>query len=346
MSARRAGRVDTRPRPARLRHRRRPRDRPDLPPRRRAARVRRLPAARRPEGPRPAHRLLRRLRRDRRGGRGGTAPRDPDVAGQPRLGRPARRRRRRAGRCQRGRRATCSRSWREQYADDVAGGRAGRDGRAARRRVRRRRGDGPVAGRDYHLPAGAGRSPTRGPTCVTALTLTTAGRGDRRRPGGRARPACPVSVGFTVETDGRLPDGTTLRAAVEAVDDVGPPDWFVVNCAHPSHVAAALADAGPWVERIGGTRVNASALQPRRARRGRRRSTRATRVALGPRPGRARGDAARAARRRRLLRHRRPARRGDVGGHDPAGVTGGVRRRRGTGPKGCGRPCRSSCHSR
>ena len=47
----------------------------------------------------------------------------------------------------------------------------------------------------------------------------------------------PVSVGFTVETDGRLPDGTTLRAAVEAVDDVAPPDWFVVNCAHPSHVA-------------------------------------------------------------------------------------------------------------
>ncbi len=69
-----------------------------------------------------------------------------------------------------------------------------------------------------------------------------------------------MSVGFTVETDGRLPDGTTLQAAVEAVDDVSPPDWFVVNCAHPSHVAAALADAGPWLERIGGTRVNASAL--------------------------------------------------------------------------------------
>ena len=70
----------------------------------------------------------------------------------------------------------------------------------------------------------------------------------------------PVSVGFTVETDGRLPDGTTLRAAVEAVDEAAPPDWFVVNCAHPSHVAAGLADAGPWLERIGGTRVNASAL--------------------------------------------------------------------------------------
>jgi homocysteine S-methyltransferase len=69
-----------------------------------------------------------------------------------------------------------------------------------------------------------------------------------------------VTLGFTVETDGRLPDGTALRAAVEAVDDVAPPDWFVLNCAHPSHVAVALADAGPWLERIGGTRVNASAL--------------------------------------------------------------------------------------
>jgi len=70
----------------------------------------------------------------------------------------------------------------------------------------------------------------------------------------------PVGISFTVETDGRLPDGTPLRAAVEAVDEAAPPDWFVVNCAHPAHVAAALADAGPWLERIGGTRVNASAL--------------------------------------------------------------------------------------
>ena len=128
------------------------------------------------------------------------------------------------------------------------------------------RGDGYVVGeemdpweaRDYHLPQ-ARAFADAGADLVSSLTLTTVNEAI-----GVALAAgevgLPVSVGFTVETDGRLPDGTTLRAAVGAVDDVAPPDWFVVNCAHPSHVAAAVADAGPWLERIGGTRVNASAL--------------------------------------------------------------------------------------
>ena len=127
------------------------------------------------------------------------------------------------------------------------------------------RGDGYVPGeamdpwqaRDYHLPQ-ARVFADEGADLLTALTLTTADEAIGVVLAGRES-GLPVSVGFTVETDGRLPDGTTLRAAVEGVDDVSPPDWFVVNCAHPSHVAAALADAGPWVERIGGTRVNASA---------------------------------------------------------------------------------------
>ena len=128
------------------------------------------------------------------------------------------------------------------------------------------RGDGYVAGevmdpweaRDYHRPQ-VRVFADEGADLVTSLTLTTASEAI-----GIVLAAdevgLPVSVGFTVETDGRLPDGSTLRDAVEAVDAAGSPDWFVVNCAHPSHVAAALADAGPWVERIGGTRVNASAL--------------------------------------------------------------------------------------
>jgi homocysteine S-methyltransferase len=128
------------------------------------------------------------------------------------------------------------------------------------------RGDGYVAGeemdpweaRDYHLPQ-ARAFADAGADLVSSLTLTTVNEAiGVALAAGEA--GLPVSVGFTVETDGRLPDGTTLRAAVGAVDDVAPPDWFVVNCAHPSHVAAAVADAGPWLERIGGTRVNASAL--------------------------------------------------------------------------------------
>jgi homocysteine S-methyltransferase len=128
------------------------------------------------------------------------------------------------------------------------------------------RGDGYVAGEamhpeqacDYHLPqvrvfADAGAA------LVSALTLTTAEEAVGIVLAARDV-GLPVTVAFTVETDGRLPDGTTVREAIEAVDAAAPPDHFAVNCAHPSHVARALADAGPWVERIVGTRVNASAL--------------------------------------------------------------------------------------
>jgi homocysteine S-methyltransferase len=33
----------------------------------------------------------------------------------------------------------------------------------------------------------------------------------------------------------------------------------MVNCAHPTHIALALAEPGPWRERIRGLRYNASA---------------------------------------------------------------------------------------
>jgi len=58
---------------------------------------------------------------------------------------------------------------------------------------------------------------------------------------------------------GRLPDGTTLAEAIEAVDAVAPPAYFLVNCAHPSHILRGLDD-GPWRDRIGGLRVNASTM--------------------------------------------------------------------------------------
>jgi S-methylmethionine-dependent homocysteine/selenocysteine methylase len=146
----------------------------------------------------------------------------------------------------------------EQFADDVpAVVLAGQVGP---------RGDGYVVGegmsawqaRDYHRPQ-VRVFADEGVDLVTSLTLTTVAEGVGVVLAAR-EVGLPVTVGFTVETDGRLPDGTPLRAAVAAVDEVAPPDWFVVNCAHPSHVAAALADAGPWLERIGGTRVNASSL--------------------------------------------------------------------------------------
>lgn len=69
----------------------------------------------------------------------------------------------------------------------------------------------------------------------------------------------PVGISFTVETDGRLPDGTPLGAAITAVDAAAAPDWYGVNCAHPTHVTPAL-DGGEWQQRIQVFRPNASTL--------------------------------------------------------------------------------------
>ena len=72
----------------------------------------------------------------------------------------------------------------------------------------------------------------------------------------------PIAISFTVETDGRLPSGQTLRSAIEQVDAEtgGAAMYFMINCAHPTHFESALADEGPWLERIGGLRANASTL--------------------------------------------------------------------------------------
>lgn len=69
----------------------------------------------------------------------------------------------------------------------------------------------------------------------------------------------PVAISFTVETDGRLPDGTPLVHAIQATDEAAAPDYFLVNCAHPVHIGQGLTE-GPWLERIHGLRVNASQL--------------------------------------------------------------------------------------
>jgi S-methylmethionine-dependent homocysteine/selenocysteine methylase len=69
----------------------------------------------------------------------------------------------------------------------------------------------------------------------------------------------PVAVSFTVETDGRLPDGSTLTEAFTAVETAAPADYYGVNCAHPAHVRAGLG-GGAWQERLTFFRPNASVL--------------------------------------------------------------------------------------
>jgi S-methylmethionine-dependent homocysteine/selenocysteine methylase len=74
------------------------------------------------------------------------------------------------------------------------------------------------------------------------------------------RAELPVAISFTVETDGRLPTGMPLRAAVEQVDDAtsGHPCYYMINCAHPAHFEHVLAEGGSWRDRIRGLRANAS----------------------------------------------------------------------------------------
>ena len=70
----------------------------------------------------------------------------------------------------------------------------------------------------------------------------------------------PVVISFTVETDGRLPTGQTLKDAIEQVDreTSNAPAYYMLNCAHPTHFSGALRRGEAWVSRLRGIRANAS----------------------------------------------------------------------------------------
>jgi len=71
----------------------------------------------------------------------------------------------------------------------------------------------------------------------------------------------PVTIAFTVETDGKLPSGESLAKAITEVDELtaGYTTHFMINCAHPSHFIGDLQQGQEsWIDRIGGIRANAS----------------------------------------------------------------------------------------
>lgn len=72
----------------------------------------------------------------------------------------------------------------------------------------------------------------------------------------------PVAIMFTVEVDGSLPSGDALGDAIERVDAAtgGSVAYFGINCAHPSHLPAALFDGAEWTRRVRSYRANASRL--------------------------------------------------------------------------------------
>ena len=94
---------------------------------------------------------------------------------------------------------------------------------------------------------------------ITAMTLTYPDEAI-----GIARAArdveMPVVLSFTLETDGNLPDGSTLATAIQAVDDATDayPAYYMINCAHPSHFATVLEPNARWTDRIRAVRSNSS----------------------------------------------------------------------------------------
>jgi S-methylmethionine-dependent homocysteine/selenocysteine methylase len=70
----------------------------------------------------------------------------------------------------------------------------------------------------------------------------------------------PAVISFTLETDGRLPSGQPLGAAIEEVDreTQNGPAYYMINCAHPSHFKHVLQTDAAWKERIHAVRANAS----------------------------------------------------------------------------------------
>jgi len=98
-----------------------------------------------------------------------------------------------------------------------------------------------------------------GADMITAVTMTYA---DEAIGITRAAQAAgvPVAISFTVETDGKLPDGTSLRDAISVVDVAteAAPVYYMINCAHPSHFEHVLDQDADWMDRVFGVRANAS----------------------------------------------------------------------------------------
>ena len=94
---------------------------------------------------------------------------------------------------------------------------------------------------------------------VTAYTLTYASEAVGIVRAARSA-SIPAVISFTLETDGKLPDGQPLRAAIEEVDaeTEGSAAYFMINCAHPTHFEHVLNEPGEWRDRIRGLRANAS----------------------------------------------------------------------------------------
>lgn len=128
------------------------------------------------------------------------------------------------------------------------------------------RGDGYVVERAmtaaeaerYHRPQVATFASTVA-DMVTAITMNYSAEAIGIARAARAV-GMPVAISLTVETDGRLPTGQPLAAAIAEIDAATEhyPAYYMVNCAHPTHFAHLLRDGNPIWMRLRGIRANAS----------------------------------------------------------------------------------------
>jgi S-methylmethionine-dependent homocysteine/selenocysteine methylase len=70
----------------------------------------------------------------------------------------------------------------------------------------------------------------------------------------------PVAISFTLGTDGCLPAGPSLVAAIEQVDTDtgGGPNYYMINCVHPIYFMETLAYDDHRLKRVQGLMPNAS----------------------------------------------------------------------------------------
>lgn len=128
------------------------------------------------------------------------------------------------------------------------------------------RGDGYIPGQamtaheaaDYHRPQ-IDILREAGADLVTAMTINYVQEAIGIVRAAQAA-AMPVVISFTLETDGHLPTGQSLKEAILQVDAATnqAPIYYMINCAHPTHFAAMLSGGEPWLDRIRGIRANAS----------------------------------------------------------------------------------------
>ena len=70
----------------------------------------------------------------------------------------------------------------------------------------------------------------------------------------------PAVISYTVEKDGNLPSGQSLKDAINSIDKItgNYVSYFMINCAHPEHFENILEPSEMWTKRIKGLRANAS----------------------------------------------------------------------------------------